>query len=138
MLDLDSIEVVKFRPKVSEHLKIRELCEVLCIKHDVSVTLKWSKGRRKGVYLKSKKTILIGPNAWNGAESTFLHLFAHAIIDQSCLDSRPHTLRFMECLWKLVIDHYRSPERYRWYGEHSSRIMEFGRNRCRSWRMEKE
>ncbi|HWY36168.1 MAG TPA: hypothetical protein VNX68_16100, partial [Nitrosopumilaceae archaeon] len=68
---------------------------------------------------------------------TLLHLFAHAIMDQGCVNSQSHDLRFMETLWKLVIEHYKNPKSYRWYGEHKT-VMEFGMNRCRAWRMNRE
>ena len=115
MIKIDTIEIRQ--RKINQRILIKDRIEILNRVHNIDTKFVWSNGRRAGVYFPKRNIILMGPKAWNGVESTFLHLYAHAILHQNCLNSRPHSLRYMECLWKLVIAHYDNPMRYQWWGE---------------------
>lgn len=138
MFDLNSMAVQK-RQKRKPNLRkeAQQRLEFLCLRHAVDVKLKWSWGRRKGIYSNHTKTITLGPKAWNGVESTLLHCFAHAILAQNCISLRPHNTKFKECLWRLVLEHYRNPTLYNWYGELGG-IYQWGMIRCKGWQMQRE
>lgn len=99
--------------------------------------LKWSSGRRRGIYLKSEKAILIGPKAWNGVADTLLHCLAHAVVEHYHVVESLHGLSFLNSLWTMTLLYYNDPTRYGWYCEHSE-IFTFGKNRCRDWLAEQE
>ena len=130
MFDLSTLAVEERKPNLRK--ETQERLTLLCLRYNVSVKLKWSNGRRRGVFLKNERIVLLGPRAWNQPIPTLLHLFAHIICDDRCRDSRNHSYRFCETLWKLVIEAYKSPARYPWYGEHNS-VFNFGRNRCKAY-----
>ena len=136
MIKIDTIEIRQ--RKINQRTLIKDRIEILNRVHNIDTKFVWSSGRKTGIYLKKSKTIVIGPNAWNGSMPTMLHLFSHAICDDRCLDYRNHTHKFCETLWKLVVSHYDGiPERYPWYGEHN-RVREFGRLHCMDWRASKD
>jgi hypothetical protein len=96
--------------------------------------LKWSHGRRRGIYLNHDDCILLGPRAWSGPTDTLLHCFAHAVTHKHQVEDSYHGLKFLDTLWHVVSTHYDGmPERYSWYSDHNA-VFEYGRNKLRSLR----
>jgi|SRR5579863_366712 len=133
-----SFTITPLSPVLSRPFEVRIALERLANKfHVPAPNIRFSHGRKKGVYLKHEDTILIGPNAWNGLTNTFLHCMSHAIVHKVSTDQEFHGIRFLDTLWQVVLAHYGNPEQYSWYADHSV-VFEYGRNKIRSQKMEWE
>jgi hypothetical protein len=126
----------RINPRVAKHAAIRDSFSVLCSRFNIDAELKFSHGRKFSIFNSKENAIILGAECINPYDA-LIHQAAHAWIHQNSVNRKPHNDLYLECLWEMILFLYKDPTKYAWYDEYDNKVWTFGRNRTRSWLMDR-